>query len=98
MRCCCDDVGPELMKCPRCGMSMAPVGRSVGDEAASSYCGCEKRMLDELLDDRSGMVEYSEYVSLVRRSGLWPGERWGDSLPCIGDVKCVAKPREDGVE
>lgn len=99
MRCCCDDVGPELMKCPRCGYDMAPRGRSVGAEAASGYCGCEDKMLDALLDDRTMMVEFKEYADATqRRSGLWPGERWGDSLPCLGKPKCVPVAKKDEVE
>jgi len=76
MRCCCDDVGPELMTCKDCGRDMPPFGRSVGDAAANGYCGCLRN-------------------PWVHRSSLWPGERWGDALPCIGDVKCERKRVEE---
>jgi hypothetical protein len=91
MRCCCDNVGPKLMKCPRCGMNIAPRGRSVGDAAAGGYCGC-----DDALWNQADHTELLAFVKATqKRSGLWPGERWGDSLPCIGDVKCEPK-REEG--
>ena len=84
MRCCCDDVGPELMKCPRCKMEMAPLGRSVGVYACGSYCDCAERLWNEPgLDNVIAFLKETQ-----KRSGLWPGERWGDSLPCLGDVKC----------
>lgn len=88
MRCCCDDVGPELMKCQRCGMSMAPVGRD-GGAYGPRYCDCLHTIA---FDDPEWMVQAKAERG---RSGLWPGERWGDSLPCIGDVKCEPKPREE---
>lgn len=90
MRCCCDDVGPELMKCPRCGYDMAPSGRSVS-AYMGGYCNCE----DRLWDDADATELHAFLRSVQKRSGLWPSERWGDSLPCIGDVKCEPKRMED---
>lgn len=89
MGCCCDDIGPPLMTCPRCKMSMAPTGRSAPLE--SLYCDCINTLLDRLLDGGDG-GEYVVYAkSIGKRSSLWPGERWGDTLPCIGDPKCSGK-------
>ena len=92
MTCRCDEVGPPLKTCPRCKVEMAPIGRSVGLEAATGYCGCEQHLFAS--NDRS---EWASFLLATHRSSLWPGERWGDSLPCLGDV-FVAKPRKEGDE
>lgn len=93
MRCCCDDVGPELMKCPRCGYQMAPVGRSVS-AYMGGYCECNDRLWGE--PETTDML-VAWLKATQKRSVLWPGERWGDSLPCIGDV-CVAAAKKDDDE
>lgn len=92
MTCCCDDVGPPLPACPECRMPVRPRGRDASPYGPA-YCECLDR-----LAEAGKWAEYATLERAVKRSSLWPGERWGDSLPCIGDVKCEPKPREDDDE
>lgn len=60
----CNEVGGPLVACTVCGMNKHPFGRDPGIHAANGYCG----------HDCPG------YTQEPRAGGLWPGERFGDSL------------------
>lgn len=93
MRCCCDKVGGPLVECKRCGMPVSPTGRSVAAASHGSYCNCFSG-----LADGTDYKDFAVWMMETKNDGLWPGERWGDSMPCLGDPKCEPKPREDDDE
>lgn len=88
MRCVCDDVGPELMKCPRCGMSMAPSGRSVGTYACGGYYEAHVEAI-AWLEDLVTAAEHHKNNKGGQQTNGGPPLLWNLNPPQLRELKRI---------